>query len=108
MKIILPSLKEKKRYLAFEIFSDNSFSKSEVFKAIKENALIFMGQLNYGKAGLMIINTNGKKGILRVHNKFVNHLKTSLMLIKDINNKKLSIKTNKVSGILNKLKGDGN
>ncbi|MAG52356.1 MAG: hypothetical protein CMH62_00160 [Nanoarchaeota archaeon] len=104
MKRLLPSLKEKKRYLAFEIVSDDKFNKSDIANVINKEALKFMGTLDYGKAGVRIINANKNKGIIRVNNKFVNHLKTSLILITNIKNKNVIFKTVKVSGILNKLK----
>ena len=100
MKRLLPSLKEKKRYLAFETISESKITDSDIKNAVKESALKFMGELNYGKAEIKMIKNN----IIKVNSKFVNHLKTSLMLIKDINNKKITFKTKKVSGILKKLK----
>jgi ribonuclease P/MRP protein subunit POP5 len=100
MKRILPSLKEKKRYLAFDVISENKFSRNEVRNALKKEALKFLGSLNYGKAGIMMLNNN----IIKVNNKFVNHLKTSMMLIKEIDKKKVTLRTMKVSGILKKLR----
>ncbi|MBU2639493.1 MAG: ribonuclease P protein component 2 [Nanoarchaeota archaeon] len=104
MKTILPSLKEKKRYLAFEIVSGDKFNKTEIKNAITEEALKFMGTLNYGKAGIMLTNLQENSGILKVNNKFLNELKSSLILIKDINSKRVIFKTKGVSGILKKAK----
>ena len=104
MKIILPTLREKKRYLAFDVVSEEAFKTSEIKNAIKKESLKFLGEMEFGRAGIMMIGNTGKQGIIRVNNKYVNNLKTSLMLVKDVNNKKLTIKTTKVSGILKKLK----
>ena len=104
MKPILPSLKEKKRYLAFEIISDSKFSKSEIEDAVKKQSLEFLGTLGYGKAGVIMLNIAGNEGIIKVNNRFTNHIKASLMLIKDINNKRVIFKTKGVSGVLKKAK----
>jgi|SRR3989338_10913039 len=103
MKSLLPSLREKKRYMAFEIISKNEIKENEIKDAIKKSALETLGTINYGKAGIKIIKT-GKKGIVKVSNKFVNHMKVAMMLIKNINNEKVTFRVNKVSGILNKIK----
>lgn len=107
MKSLLPSLREKKRYLAFEMVSDEKFKDTEVENAIKKETLSFLGTLNYGIAGVRILKNNGKNGVIRVESKFVNHIKTAMILIKEINNKKVIFKINKVSGILNKIKEAG-
>ena len=90
--------------MAFEVISEEKLSQNEVKNAVKDNALKFFGTLNYGKAGVMMIKNTEKNGIVKVNNKFVNHLKGSMILINNINNKKVIFKINKVSGILNKLK----
>jgi len=100
MKTLLPSLKEKKRYLAFDVISDSKISNSEINKVVRKRTLAFMGELNYGKAGVKFVSDR----IIKVNNKFVDHLKSSLMLINEIDSKKVIFKTNKVSGILRKLK----
>jgi RNase P/RNase MRP subunit POP5 len=39
LKPMLPSLKEKKRYLSFEIISKSDFSAEQVAKAVSESTL---------------------------------------------------------------------
>lgn len=89
--------------MSYEMVSENDFSGSEIDNAIKKSALGLLGSLNYGKASIKMIKT-GKKGIVKVNNKFVNPMKVAMILIKSINNKKVMFKINKVSGILNKIK----
>ena len=107
IKSILPTLKEKKRYLVFEIISDNQIKD---FKAISEQilnkSLELLGQLGVAKAGIQILpnkwNMQFQRGLIRVHHTQVNELKSALTLIEKINNKKVIIKSIGVSGILNK------
>jgi len=60
MKSLLPSLREKKRYMAFEITSKNEIKENEIKDAIKKSALETLGTINYGKAGIKIIKTEKK------------------------------------------------
>ena len=89
--------------MAFEITSKNEFAVKEIKDAIRKSALETLGTINYGKAGVKMIKI-GKNGIVKVNNKFVNHMKVAMMLIKDIDNKRVTFKINKVSGVLNKIK----
>jgi len=104
LKPLLPSLKEKKRYLSFEVISDKQFSAESVSKAITESTLKFLGTLETGKAGLMILNDkfSNNTGVLKTNHKFVDKLRTSLTLIKDIDTKDVIMRTRIVSGTLKK------
>ena len=104
-KPLLPSLKEKKRYIVYEIMADIQFKFPQVKEVIDNKCLEFLGQLGYGKAGIMHLNIFEKnKGILKINNKYINEVKTSLALIKTINNHKVIMKIIGISGILNKAK----
>lgn len=107
IKPVLPSSREKKRYVAFEVISKNkTFSFQEVSRAFWNSLLLFLGELEFGKAGIiMISNTyNDKlmKGLIRVNNKYVEHLKASLSLVSAIEEQPVIVRTVGVSGIVNK------
>ena len=107
MKRISPSLRQKKRYLVFEIVSNKKISSFEaVSSAIWQNSLAFLGELGMAKAGILILkerfNANLQKGIIKVNNKYVDHLKSALLMIERIGNEKVILKSVGVSGILNK------
>jgi len=106
MKPVIPSLREKKRYLVFEIKSNTSFKQQSAEKAVTEEILKFIGTLGYSKAGVIFLKDNYKnnKGILRIGNKHVDEIKMALGLIKSIEKKDVNVNTIYVSGILNKAK----
>ncbi len=106
MKTLLPSLKEKKRYTVFEVITDQNLNKNEIESAIYNSCQNFIGEFNCSKAGINILSElgNNKKGIIKVNNKYTDYLKTSLMMIKKVNNKKVVIKSVGVSGALKKAK----
>ena len=109
MKKFLSSLKEKKRYIAFEIDSESGFAKDEVVKAVDTSCRNFMGEYGYGKAGVMVVSDtiNGKKGVVRVDSKYVDLVKVSLMMIKEINNNNVVFRSVRTSGAIGKVKPKG-
>jgi len=109
LKTILPTLKEKKRYLAFEIVSDSQIKDlNAISEQIMAKTLELIGQLGVAKAGIQVIkdtwNPEKQRGILRVSNKHVDEIRSALALIKQIDNKDVIVKSIGVSGILNKAK----
>ncbi len=107
IKPLLPSLREKKRYLVFEIISKTKINNlNSISKAIFQSCHDFLGQMGLAKAGILILNDKFNKekqrGIIRVNNKMVNHLKGSLCFVKEIDNQEVIIKSVGVSGILKK------
>ncbi len=106
MKKLVSSLREKKRYIAFEVDSESGFSKEEIVNAVDASCRDFLGEYGYGKGGVMIVNdsVNGKKGVVRVNSKYVDLVKVSLMMMKSINNNKVVFKNVKTSGALKNVK----
>ncbi len=106
LKPLRPSLKEKKRYVVYELFSETTLKSDEVIRAINDACLSFMGTLHFGKAGILILKNQmtEKNGIIRVNNKYVDYLKASLMQMTRVGDKKVSLEAKGVSGILKKAK----
>ena len=107
MKRILPSLRQKKRYLVFEIVADSKISDFEpVSKAIWAKALALLGELGTSKAGILILpekfDATLQRGIIKVGHKHVDHMKTVLTMVESINNQKVILRCVGVSGILKK------
>jgi len=109
MKNILPSLREDKRYIVFEVLSED---KVKDFKTLRTEIIggvhNFLGQLETSKAGVMFLKDlwfkDKQKGILSVNSKYVDKVKTSLMLMKKLEGKDVILNNIAVSGILNKAK----
>ena len=114
IKPLLPSLREKKRYLAYEVISKSRFYDAiHVNKAILDAANKFLGNLGMSYAGIIDFKTSTKekndkwnekmqRGIMRVNNKHVDNLKASLIFVKNINGKDAIVKSVGASGILRK------
>lgn len=97
--MIEPVLREKKRYVIFEV--DKKVDYETIKEKIFKEALAFLGQKGTGEIGLLFPPElwNGKKGIIRVKHNMVNELKVILGLIKEY-----KIKPLKTTGTLKKAK----
>ena len=105
MKPLLPSLREKKRYLAFEIISNKKIGKMP-YEEIQKSMLDLHGSVGLADAGLIFLknkwSTELQRGIVKVNHKGVDKLKGSLCFVDKINNSESIIKSVGVSGILKK------
>jgi len=99
IKPLIPSLREKKRYLVYEMLSNEKLTKNKAIKIIKKSILKYLGELGQAKAGIMYLDYKNNKGILRVNNKEVNNVKAALSLTNN-----MIIKTIYTTGLLNKAR----
>ena len=106
IKPVLPSLREKKRYLVFKIISKKDIKSSDVSSLIWQSSLSFLGEIGTAKAGIWVLpdkwNQKKQKCMLKKNNKYVDKLKTSLTLIKSFKRQQIIIKSVGVSGMINK------
>lgn len=105
----LPSLKEKKRYVVVQVIADKKekkFTFKEIEQSFKETLGDFLGTLGLSKAAIMILkekfSPEKQAVIIKVNNKYVNELKSALILIKKIKNVPVVVKSIAVSGTLKK------
>jgi ribonuclease P/MRP protein subunit POP5 len=108
MKPILPVLREKKRYLAFEIISEKNISNSSASKALNQAFIEYVGFDGYSEGGFLFLNelynSEKKTGIIRISSNKLDKLKSSLVFLKKINGENVIIKTKISSGIIKKAK----
>jgi len=107
LKALMPSLREKKRYLAFEIVSKGKIkAHSGVSRAIWQGMLSFAGTKGAAQAGLMLLpekyNERSQRGIARVSHTGVDALKASLALVQDVEGSPAIARSLGVSGSLKK------
>ncbi len=107
LKPVLPSLREKKRYLVFEIILKEKINDiGVVSNTIWNNSLQFLGQLGVAKAGLMVLNNKWdsklQRGIIKVSHKHVDAVKAALTFANKIEDADVIFRSIGVSGILRK------
>jgi|SRR3989338_7281742 len=109
IKSLLPSLREKKRYLVYEVISKSRFNDTvHVNKAVLDASKEFLGNLGMAKAGIIPINdqwnADMQRGVIRVNNRHVDELKASLVFARSVDGKEAIIRSIGASGILKKAK----
>jgi len=101
---LLPSLRQKKRYLVFRIESKQIFNFSDIKREVDSALLIFLGQLGLAKSSPLLLNEKLKnnKFIIKVNHKYVDECKAALALIKKIKNKPVIVRSVITSGTIKK------
>lgn len=105
LKPLLPTLKEKKRYLVYEVISDKRI-KLDISKKILTHVKSCMGVFDAAEAGVqaIIYDVDKQRGVLRVSTNFVDKLKVSLALMNELDDEEIIVRSVGVSGILKKAK----
>ena len=111
LKPILPSLREKKRYLVFEVISGEKITSPDaVSDSVYHYSQQFLGQLGAAKAGIMVLNNKWdpklQRGIIKVGHRHVDAVKAALALGTKINDKEVIFRSLGVSGILKKAENN--
>lgn len=103
MKPLLPTLKEKKRYLTYQVVTDKNIKQKDVIDAINSSLHQLIGDLGVAKTGLVHLNDwENNKGILRVSAKKVDETRCAMAMIRNVNKVDAYIKVINVSGSLKK------
>lgn len=99
-----PSLKQKKRYIVFEIQSTETFSVNDIQKEVDAALLLFLGQLGLAKSSPMFLKEKCKdnKFIVKVNHNWVDEAVSALILIKTIKKKPVLLRSVVVSGTIKK------
>jgi ribonuclease P/MRP protein subunit POP5 len=105
-KQILPSMRERSRYIAFELISDSALSRGDVVKAVWGSVLRFLGELGASKTSLWVMDWDEKhnRGILKVNHKSLEEVRAAFTLIKEINDQRVIPHVLGVSGTVKKTR----
>ncbi len=104
-KPLLPTLKEKKRYIAYKVHSDPTIPQN-TGSVIVESLRATLGIFDAAIAGIVPINYNStkKKGIIRTSNTNFSKVRIAMMLLTKIQGKNIMIEPLITSGVLKKAK----
>ena len=107
LKQLPPTLREKKRYLVFEVIAKNKvLPLSKAAKAIALTYASLHGERGAAKAGLIYVGKRSddelQRGIIRVNRKNVTDLKAAITLVKEIEGEEAITRSIGVSGMMKK------
>jgi len=105
-KTLPPTLREKNRYMTFEVCAQRILEKKEVVSAILSALLRTHGEVGASKTSLWVIDWDGQKsrGILKTNHMAKDMVKSAMAMIREIDKKPAAFHVLKTSGTLKKAK----
>ncbi|MEE9474090.1 MAG: Rpp14/Pop5 family protein [Candidatus Hydrothermarchaeaceae archaeon] len=106
MKRLPPTLREKKRYVAFKVGSDEPIKKEEITRAVWIQALSLLGEIQTSSLGIRVLyySESAQEGFLVCRNEDLWKVEAVLVLIGEINEKRVHVCVRGVSGTIKALK----
>lgn len=101
---LMPTLRQKKRYILFEIQAEKQFIVSEVEELVQFALHDFLGQLGLAKASPLFLKERYQDNhfVLKVNHRYVDEVKGAIVLIKKIKNTPIILRSITTSGTLKK------
>lgn len=102
---ILPSsMREKKRYIAFEILGEENVEFSNLINALWHSLLNLFGEVETGSINFWLVKDTWSKtkqrGLIKCNHNHVSEVRLALALLERIGDTKVSIRTLGVSGTM--------
>jgi ribonuclease P/MRP protein subunit POP5 len=107
LKILLPTQREKHRYIAFQVISEEPITYEDLETAILNTFLDFYGEYGFSELSLWIIKNlydpEKQVGVVKCNNKSVQKVLAGLGLVSRLGETRITIKILKVSGTIKGL-----
>jgi ribonuclease P/MRP protein subunit POP5 len=104
LKVLLPTLRQKKRFLRVKIISEEHFEFKELSEGVNEELLSLLGSIDFGIFGVWILrdkfDEKKQEFLLRVSIKGKEKTLSALALIDKVKTKKTHLEVLRVSGTL--------
>lgn len=110
LKILAPTLREKIRYIAFQIISESGeeFTYSDLESAVWNTMLDFLGEFGLSKTSVWLLKDSWDQkkqiGIIRCNHKSIRDIIASLGLIDRLGDNRITFKILKISGTIKSIK----
>ncbi len=98
MRSRLPVLRTRRRYLAFEVDSEEEIGQKELTMEIYSTQLSLFGDMGASQNRLRLISFDGKFGLLRCRHKHIDETRVILAAIYSINGIRAALRVKGVSG----------
>lgn len=102
--LLPPSLRERKRYLVFEVISEREINKRELLEEIRNSIYSLYGDVGASESRIWLIGYEKKKdmgvGILRCAHDKVEEVRAALACIHTVNEARIGIRVIRISGTI--------
>jgi ribonuclease P/MRP protein subunit POP5 len=107
LKVLLPSLRERKRYILFKVLSEQPINYSLFKELLNSTFLKLYGEFMFGKFDFKLLDERWiekeQVGIIKCNHKFVTNVIVTLGLLQRIGDFRVNIKILKISGTIKSL-----
>ncbi|MBC7085604.1 MAG: ribonuclease P [Methanomethylovorans sp.] len=100
MKVLPPSLRERKRYLIIEIITEHDVSREELIREIFAATGSLYGDIGSSECGLKLLNFEKQKGILRCSHMMTEKTRAALATITSIGGQRAIVHVLGISGTI--------
>ncbi len=100
MKRLLPSLRAKKRYLAFELISEVPVIRSDLVKEGMSSVSSLLGDVTASECDIKILGFEDSKGIIQCSHTKVKETRASLATLTRVNGKRATVHILGASGTI--------
>jgi len=96
----LPTLRDKKRYLAFEVTSEQTINRQQLFSEILDSAASLFGDKGTSEINPKLMDYDGRFGIIRCAREKTQETRASLACISNIRRIRVSFLVLGISGTI--------
>ncbi|HOV82410.1 MAG TPA: Rpp14/Pop5 family protein [Methanothrix sp.] len=100
MRSRLPVLRERRRYMAFEIEAEGEISSKELMGEIHSSQLSLFGDIGAGQNRLRLIFFDGRRGLLRFGHRREMETRASLASIRSVRGVRAALHTKGIAGTI--------
>ena len=100
------SLRDRKRYIVFEVLSEKKFSEQEAMQAMNKTFLQLFGEIGLSKMNYsnVLFDSKNNKGIVKTNNDSLAEARSGILFLKSVAGIEVIPKILYVSGTINKAK----
>ena len=98
MKVLPPTMRENKRYLAFELITDGQVSRDELIREIFSASGSLLGDLGSSECNIWLFAFDDLKGVVSCEREHVWQTRAALATITNVKGKRVSFHILGVSG----------
>lgn len=98
MKILPPTLRDKKRYLAFELISEHDVTREELLREMFSRVGSLIGDIGSSECGIRVLTFDDSKGIIRCSRTKTDQARAALATITHIGGKRVMLHIFGISG----------
>ena len=98
MKRLMPSLRSKKRYLAFELLSEEPVNRGELVREVISSASALLGDVLASDCDIRVLGFEAGKGIIQCSHTKVTETRAALAAITRVNGARATVHVLGISG----------